>query len=72
MGTWTNTGAVLPVNLSYSQAKAVFNAIYLFGGLTPGGYTNAIYSASIFNPLLWTNTGATLPVPSGFGASQLV
>lgn len=67
--TWVDTGATLPAPLYNSSLAVVNDTIYLFGGNTMDGYamdgygaTNAIFSASVSDPLIWTNTNSALPI----------
>lgn len=57
---WTNTGAILPSNLSWSTLAVVGDYLYLFGGYNGSAWLNKIYRAPVSNPTAWTDTGKTI------------
>lgn len=44
---FSDTGTTIPIELVLSQAIVTKNRVYLLGGLTSGGVTNAVYTAPI-------------------------
>jgi hypothetical protein len=61
---WTNTGAMLPRKLCYSNLGMKDGYLWLFGGQETNNASNAILTASVSNPLLWTDTGFQIPTPT--------